>query len=140
MAVKTYPKKAGVKLSDHFTSSEFDCPCDSCTETLIDERLIELLEPTRRALGAPLRINSGYRCSQYQEALRLRGYETACGISQHELGRAVDIMLSGDGEATGAEIERAARAAGFKAVGVGHNWCHVDLRDDKERRWEYKSR
>lgn len=139
MAVKTYPKKAGVKLSEHFSSSEFDCPCGHCDSTLIDETLIDRLEKTRGTLGTPLRINSGYRCARYQEELRLRGYETATGVSQHELGRAADIMSAKDGVG-GIEIESAARASGFRAVGVGHSWCHVDLRDDKDRRWEYTKR
>lgn len=140
MSVQTYPKKSGVKLSDHFICSEFDCPCDFCSYTLVDALLLVRLARVRESLGAPLRINSGYRCHQYQEALRLRGYETASGLSQHELGRAVDVMLAGDREATGAEIEKAARKAGFLAVGVGHNWCHLDMRDDKERRWVYVKR
>lgn len=43
------------------------------------------------------------------------------------------------GPLTGLELEKAARAVGFKAVGIGHNWVHLDIRMDKERRWEYKS-
>jgi uncharacterized protein YcbK (DUF882 family) len=135
--VLQYQKKEGRKLSDHFVSDEFDCPCDKCVVTLIDLSLVERLEQVRAILSAPIRINSGYRCASYQADLRARGYETATGISQHQLGKAADIMSE---PLTGLELERAARAAGFKAVGVGGTWAHVDLRDDKDRRWEYAGR
>lgn len=136
MAVKTYPKKSGVRLSDHFTSSEFDCPCSNCDETQIADELLQKLGRMREKLGEPLRINSGYRCRAYQSELKARGYETAAGVSQHELGNAADIMAS-DSETPGTVLEVLAQNAGFKAIGVGHAWIHVDLRDDKNRRWTY---
>lgn len=137
MPVLQYKKKEGRKLSDHFISDEFDCACGQCLFTLIDLALVERLEQVRTLLSAPIRINSGYRCQNYQAELRARGYETAVGISQHQLGKAADIMSE---PITGLEIEKAARKAGFKAVGVGGTWVHVDMRDDKERRWEYTKR
>jgi uncharacterized protein YcbK (DUF882 family) len=140
VAVKKYPKKAKVKISDNFNSSEFDCPCSHCDSTLIDDRLIERLQRTRGILGVPLQINSAYRCKDYQEDLRRRGYETASGISQHELGGAADVMRAGDSHLSGEALEKAARKAGFKAVGVSTVWIHADVRDDKERRWEYVKR
>lgn len=134
MPVLQYKKKEGRKLSDHFISDEFDCPCDKCVLTLIDLSLVSRLEQVRAILSAPIRINSGYRCSNYQQELRLRGYETATGISQHELGQAADIMSE---PLVGLVLEKAARTAGFKAVGVGGTWVHVDVRSDKDRRWTY---
>lgn len=136
MPVLQYKKKEGRKLSDHFISDEFDCPCDKCLVTLIDLTLVERLEQVRALLSAPLRINSGYRCQNYQTELKLRGYETATGISQHQLGKAADIMAS-EGDVSGGTLEALSRQAGFRAVGVGHSWVHVDLRDDKDRRWTY---
>lgn len=136
MAVLKYKKGQNGILSPHFTMSEFDCPCTNCTDTEVDTALIDKLELFRNGVGIPVKINSGYRCANYQNDLRLRGYETAIGVSQHELGRAADVMRE-DAQSSGIELEAIARSCGFKAVGVGHNWIHVDLRDDKERRWEY---
>lgn len=136
MAVKTYPKTSQEKLSDHFNVSEFACPCTTCTETLLDSDLVSKLEGVRLLLQAPIRINSGYRCANYQAELRLRGYETAVGLSQHQLGRAADIMAS-EGDVSGGVLEALSRQAGFRAVGVGNVWVHVDLRDDRDRRWTY---
>jgi uncharacterized protein YcbK (DUF882 family) len=136
VAVKSYPKMSQENLSDHFKVPEFSCPCTSCTETIIDSYLIVKLEALRLLLQVPIRINSGYRCANYQAELRLRGYETAIGLSQHQLGRAADIMAS-EGDISGGVLETLSRQAGFRAVGVGNVWVHVDLRDDKDRRWTY---
>ncbi len=138
MALLTYPKDSNERLSTHFMLREFDCPCQVCVETILDSALISKLEALRAQTG-PLRINSGYRCSNYQTELRLRGYETATGVSQHTEGRAADVM-SEDSRFSGVALESFARTAGFMAVGVGGTWVHVDLRDDKERRWEYTKR
>ena len=133
-----YKKGARTQLSTHFNQSEFDCSCDQCTITIIDPKLIDLLEKMRTALKTPIQINSGYRCAHKQEMLRIQGYETAVGISQHELGKAADLQ---NGISLGFELEAAARQAGFKAVGQAQIWIHVDLRgieNGVERAWKYK--
>lgn len=122
------------KLSDHFNSSEFECPCGSCKVFVLDSDLVDKLEFMRRILGTSLKITSGFRCYDYQEQLAMKGYDTAKGISQHELGHAADVT---NGVALGHELEEAARDAGFMAVGTGQHWVHVDLRADKFRAWKY---
>ena len=135
--IKTFFKGDHTKLSPSFSAYEFDCKCDDCRATIIDLDLIDKLQKMRDSIGTKLVISSGYRCPSYQQQLRLRGYETAKGVSQHTLGKAVDVN---NGVATGAELESYAREAGFKAVGVGKTWIHIDLRDDQERRWFYGKR
>ncbi len=137
MAILTYPKDSNAKLSDHFSLSEFRCPCSQCTSIILESDLVTKLEAIRIKLAKPLRINSGYRCRNYQTELRLKGYETSIGPSQHELGRAADIMSE---PVVGVDLEKVARACGIRAVGVGSNWVHIDLRNDKDRRWEYVRR
>lgn len=138
MALLTFPKGSRDKLSPHFIAREFDCSCSSpqCTTTEIDQTLVDLLETMRSFIKAPLRISSGYRCKHKQAELRLAGYETSVGQSTHELGRAADVTGASTG-LTGKTLEQAARKAGFRAVGVGNLFVHVDLRDDKDRRWTY---
>lgn len=130
-----YKKGSNDLLSRYFVSREFDCPCPQCTETEIDPRLVTLLTALREKAG-PLRINSGYRCQHYQDELRARGYETARGVSTHTTGRASDVS-STSSRLSGVEIEALAREVGFRAVGIGRTWAHLDLRDDKDRRWSY---
>lgn len=132
LQVKTGPD--GMWISKYFNKSEFLCPCGNCKDFEIDAELLEKLDAMRELHGGPLKVTSGYRCAAYQEQLKLRGYETATGVSQHTLGRAADVT---DGVTPGYELEDQARKAGFKAVGVGKNWVHVDLRSDKDRKWSY---
>jgi uncharacterized protein YcbK (DUF882 family) len=136
MSLLTFRKGSDAKLSDHFTSNEFDCACNSAVcETQIDEDLITKLEALRAQTG-PLKINSGYRCQAYQDELRARGYPTSAGPSTHSEGRAADVEPTNT-RLAGVTIEPLARAAGFMAVGVAPTWIHVDLRNDKIRRWTY---
>lgn len=135
MAILRFKKDVDTALSPHFNVREFVCPCPQCTETLVDSALITLLEKMRSQTG-PLKISSGYRCQHYQSELCARGYPTSSGISTHSTGRAVDVK-SEDSRFSGATLEQFARQAGFRAVGVAPSWVHVDLRDDKDRRWTY---
>jgi uncharacterized protein YcbK (DUF882 family) len=128
-------KGSGLQLTPNFSTFEFDCPCPDCKVTTITDELPGKLQAMRDILGCQLRVTSGYRCANYQEQLRLRGFETAKGISQHELGNAADLS---NGVTPGVELEDAARQAGFVSVGVGKQWVHVDLRPGY-RRWTYKT-
>lgn len=128
----TYKKKAGVKISEHFNSGEFDCPCDNCSTTLIDHELIIRLEKLRVALGTSLHVNSGYRCTDYQMVLKQKGYDAAL-VSQHTQGKAADIQT---GVHTGKELEEAARKVGFTSVGVGKHFVHLDIREGNHS-WKY---
>lgn len=133
ISVITFKKHSDEQVSKDFKAYEFDCPCDHCTATPIEMKLIEMLQVLRDEIGFPVKITSGYRCAAYQEDLKRRGYETAKGISQHELGAAVDIKT---GHHTGEELEKFARQVGFMAVGVGKHWVHIDLRPEHHR-WTY---
>jgi uncharacterized protein YcbK (DUF882 family) len=130
-----YPKKMGAKVSRDFVSSDFDCPCDHCSTTWIDPRLPGRLDDMADFLNGKLTITSGYRCDYWQAKLKEQGKETAVGRSTHQMGMAADVWCDGR---PGEDLAAAAARAGFKAVGVGRTFVHVDLRDDKERRWGYQ--
>jgi hypothetical protein len=120
------------QISKDFVTTEFDCPCKNagCQEQRISAAHIEKLQEVRNEVGA-IRINSGYRCALHQEELRQQGYETAKGISTHQLGHASDIKAI-DMAALLRACERR-----FKAIGVARSFLHVDERSDKVRRWGY---
>lgn len=134
--IKTFKKGESASLSEHFRSCEFDCKCafPECTLTLIDTDLVDKLEKMRALIDYSLRVDSGFRCRAHQLALAAGGRETAIGVSQHELGKAADVI---SGAHDGATLEKAARTAGFQAVGVAPSWVHVDLRADRMRQWSY---
>jgi uncharacterized protein YcbK (DUF882 family) len=88
----------------------------------------------RVAFNAPITINSGYRCAVKQEQLRKAGYETAVGISSHELGIAADISAP-DMAALGVAVEK---VFGPYSIGTANSFYHVDSRPNGPRRWSYK--
>ncbi len=140
MTIKIYIKGRNVALSDHFNSTEFDCPCSrlNCTKTLIDDRLIKLLELFRIAIGGlSIKINSGFRCPGHNIDV---GGETA---SQHLLGTAADIARKD--RVLWSESERLFAEEVCKKDGLGTYitpgdrflWFHFDSRGSKAR-WEKK--
>lgn len=122
------------QLSAHFWTHEFVCPCvyKACVEQRVSCELISKLEQVRYEYGYPLTVLSGWRCAAHQSDLASQGYETAKGLSQHELGQAADIQ----GQYAVTLKQVATRY--FKAIGIAKTWLHVDTRGDKIRRWGYK--
>lgn len=81
--VRTYA--AGVKLSPHFSSSEFKCKC-GCGKIMIDAALIDTLEKLFPSLDlGKINVISGYRCAKHDIAVGGRG----CG--SHVDGYAADV-------------------------------------------------
>lgn len=123
------------KLSENFSSGEFSCPCKrpECADQMIAILLIIKLQMIRDVLGEPITITSGFRCGDHQAELTEKGYETARGVSQHELGNAADIVAP--------SLQKLADLVPtkFKAIGYSNRFLHVDLRAPKERAWKYKN-
>lgn len=131
----TWKRGQLIQLSKHFTSTEFTCQCGHCVDQMVDSLLIKRLETLREAIGGPIQILSGYRCPAHQaELLADPNYETV-KLSQHELGRAADIRPYKLGIMPTFEAEAAKL---FHAIGAADTWLHVDMRDDRQRRWTYK--
>lgn len=124
------------QLSPHFGSIEFTCPCSirTCVMQHISRDLVANLETVRATLGVPVKVTSGFRCPAYQAELKARGYETAVGVSQHELGNAADVRCPAKHD----ELVKLCESL-FDAVGVARSFVHVDTRPGK-RRWSYTTR
>lgn len=132
----TWEKGKGGQLSANLHAVEFECKCqnDDCKEQRVAVELIDKLQHLRLAANSPMRIHSGFRCRKHQAALTKNGHQTAKGLSQHELGRAADVSVS----ALPALQLRVHAKRLFKAIGTAENFLHLDLRDDKERAWNYQ--
>ena len=52
------------KDTEHFKVSEFACKC-GCGKKDIDQRVMDMAETIRLALGVPVRVNSGCRCEKH---------------------------------------------------------------------------
>lgn len=130
MAVKTYIKGSTTKLSKNFSVYEFRCglgrPC-SCTTTLIDDDLVQILQKIRDHFGKTVRITSGHRCADYNRSV------SKATASRHTKGQAADIVVVG---VKPAEVAKYAESIGVLGIGLyettkdGH-FVHVDTRTTK---------
>ena len=105
----------------YFKRSEFNCKC--CDENLIVDNFIEMLDKARVISGIPYEINSGYRCQVHNKAVG--GVEN----SSHMKGIAADIKVKN--EFCRMRILEGVIKAGFKRIGIGKTYIHVDI--DKSR-------
>jgi len=94
--------------------------------------LVELLDKTRELAGIPFVITSGFRTKEENDKL-----PDAVPDSAHLDGLAADIKCL-DG-ASRWKIVTAALQAGFKRIGIGKNFVHldVDLLKPQETIWHY---
>ena len=131
-----WSKGENLWLNTWFKTKEFECKCTNkeCIEQRISVELIDRLTKMRLEVNSPIRVNSGFRCSKHQEAIRNSGTSTVVAKkSTHELGNAADISVS----SLIVPVTVPFAEKHFKSIGIANNFLHVDLRDDKVRRWKY---
>ncbi|NLL37685.1 MAG: peptidase M15 [Fretibacterium sp.] len=120
----------------HFRAGEFYCPCCKEGSAPVAEGLVLMLELFRRAWGAPVRVNSGFRCTARNSlvggALR----------SRHLIGCAADIAPVEPGLGALEDFKGMAgrlfdnRGWEFKA---GPTYVHVAVpREERARLWDGK--
>lgn len=122
--MKTYQKGDSIKLSANFRVREFDCKgTDCCTQTPVDEKLVEYLQKIRDHFGKPVYITSGYRCPVHNARVA-----NASSGSRHLLGAAADITVEGVDP-----LEIAQYAESIGVLGIGHydDFVHIDTRAKK---------
>ncbi|MEE1067295.1 MAG: D-Ala-D-Ala carboxypeptidase family metallohydrolase [Fibrobacteraceae bacterium] len=124
MAVKTFKKGSKTKLLENFKAYEFDCKCkDSCSNTFVDEKLVDYLQKIRTHFGKSVIINSAYRCEKHNKAVG------GASSSNHTKGQAADIVVKG---VKPAEVAKYAETIGVLGIGLYEgkdgNFVHVDTR------------
>jgi len=96
--------------------------------TLVDK----VLDPLRTAWGAPIVVNSGYRCPALNEAVG--GSKT----SDHMTGRAADIEAADRTAASNARLFALAQSLGISFDQLidesNMSWVHVSYRSEAENR------
>ncbi len=128
MGYKIVTKKSNTKLSKHFNSNEFDCHgAGCCSQTKINDKLVEYLEKIRCYFGKPITITSGYRCPVHN-----RNVHGATG-SRHGKGDAADIVIPG---VRPADVAKYAESIGIKGIGLYETpqdgyFVHIDTREAK---------
>ena len=134
MAIKQYSlaKDGATLLAPGFRVREFRCK-DGSDEILVDEALVLLLQCIREHFGKAVTITSGYRTPAHNA--KVGGSKS----SQHLLGRAADIQVSGtiveDVAAYAESLMPGWGGVGRYPVKAGRatGWVHVDTRANKSR-------
>lgn len=120
----TYKRDSKEALTAHFAKHEFDCKC-GCSTTKHDLALSAGLEKLRMEIGAPLVINSGYRCPTHNRNVG------GSSSSKHVSGTAADIRC----DAVNPVLLGIVARKYFNGVGIywhGNTaFVHVDTRSIK---------
>ncbi len=125
-----------MKLTKNFSKSEFDCSC-GCEMPLgvlhNVQKLANQLQELRNVVGSPIKINSGYRCPDYNDNV-VKGAKN----SQHKLGKASDIVIEDMTPQETFELidllinEGELLQGGLSAYST---FTHYDVRGNKKARW-----
>ena len=107
-------------LSKHFSREEFACNC-GCGFDTVDSELLKVLETIRTHFNKPIFITSGCRCEEHNASVS--GSEN----SQHLVGRAADIYISGT-DVGDIALYAANLLDDHGGVGEYSSWVHVDSR------------
>jgi len=130
-----------MKLTKNFSVSEFECNCGSCSmdgEILKNvSQLAKQLQILRDKIKKPIKINSGYRCENYNDNI-VKGAKR----SQHKFGKATDIVVKG---IAAKEVYKIVcemieqKKLFFGGVGKYNSFTHLDIRENKAR-WDYSKK
>lgn len=120
-----------------FSPSEFDSPDEPGSGEKMQKRFVEMLDSVRAKVGFPLYVMSGIRTPEHNKDVG--GVDS----SSHEDGWAADIAIVG--RVGGVVSQRraavvfAAAELGFRRIGIGETFVHLDLDPSKPspRIWTY---
>ncbi len=116
-----------MKLSEHFNSKEFACPC--CGKDDIKQVFVNMLEEARVKANRAFNINSGVRCIKHNA--EVGGVDS----SAHVNGFACDIKVTSSADRYA--IHRALIDVGFTRFGLAKTFIHVDCAPDKPHKTEW---
>ena len=117
----------------YFKVSEFDSPDVQGSGINMSITFVAKLDQLRGALGFPLKVHSGYRTKVHNA--------TVGGVdsSAHETGVAADLEALNS--TTRFKLIAAAIALGFRRIGIGATFIHLDDDNSKPQEvvWLYPS-
>ena len=116
----------------YFNLSEFDSPDELGSGSKMDKSFLRKLDTARGIAGIPFKINSGYRSEKHN--LKVGGRWG----SAHKFGLAADIAYEGSRECY--LIVNALMHVYFNRIGIGKNFIHVDISEERDQDviWLYK--
>ena len=130
MSEYSLSRQGSINISGDFKVKEFACK-DGSDKVLVDDGLVELLQMIRDHFQKPVFISSAYRTERHNRAVG------GSPRSQHLLGKAADIVVSG---VLPLEVAQYAEFLldGYGGVGLYNNFTHVDVRTSRSR-WDNTS-
>tara|TARA_Y100000310_G_scaffold31781_1_gene30103 strand:+ start:30 stop:386 length:357 start_codon:yes stop_codon:yes gene_type:complete len=104
------------KITRNFSVREMQCPC--CDKCDMDDEFMRNLQEIRTLCGFGFRVNSAYRCSEYNNKIsqNTRG--------QHIAGKAVDISMK-DRYKRFKLIKEAIACEYFKDIAISKTFIHL---------------
>jgi len=125
-------------MTKNFSISEFECKGGNCKMSAdVKNNVLELAEQLqilRDKVKKPIKINSGYRCQDYNDNV-IKGAKH----SQHKLGKAADIVINGMMPNEVYKLVCEMVESGelkFGGIGKYNSFTHVDIRDYSAR-WNF---
>ena len=123
------------KDSKNFKVSEFACKC--CRKNNIDQRVIDIAQALRDALGVPVRVNSGYRCEKHNA--RVGGVKG----SYHTKGLAADLSCDAGAEKMFQIVQELWNNGMIPELKyciyyVNKNFIHIDCGRVRKSLWEVR--
>lgn len=125
-------------MTKNFSISEFECKGGNCKMSADVKnnvlKLAEQLQILRDKVKKPIKINSGYRCQDYNDNV-IKGAKH----SQHKLGKAADIVINGMMPNEVYKLVCEMVESGelkFGGIGKYNLFTHVDIRDYSAR-WDF---
>ncbi len=114
--------------TEHFSKQELACP--HCGVMGMDREFLEILETVRKEYGKPMRLNSAFRCFDYNAKIGAKK------SSSHCFGLAVDIAVSGSRQRF--ELIRHLLKH-VSRIGIGDGFVHADHDPVKDQNviWTY---
>jgi len=115
----------------YFTYDEFDSPDLEGSGKKVSDELISMLDIARKKYGKSVVINSGYRTPEHNKSVG------GTPESSHIKGLAADIACNNSTDSF--KLEGVLREVGFKRIGMGSTFIHVDIDKDKSQNvlWTY---
>lgn len=126
-----WKKGEKIQLSEHFTTKEFECKCSyvDCVEQRIKKSHVEKLEEKRKKWDCAVKVTSGFRCFKHNKDI---GGEDN---SFHMKGDATDIVVQ---KVTPNDVQD--DCEDFQGLGRYVSFTHVDSREGKKARWDFRNK
>ena len=122
------------KETKNFRVSEFTCHC-GCGLNIIEQRVINMAQTIRDALGVPVRVNSGCRCKEHNKA------EGGVKGSKHLTGKAADLSCSLGAEKMFETVKRLQAEGKLPELDyrIRYEWgIHIDCGGKRKNMWEVR--